>query len=87
MNTLLRQTNELFLIKFSSTDRDSFEVKYKIYIDDKVVEEREPFVCTDWEGEPKRFKKIELQDVHEVKANAQLEICITCAASISGCQG
>lgn len=54
------------------TDRDSYEMRYKIYVDDQVVEEEDLIECSDWEE--KYYKRIYLKGLYEIKAGSKLEV-------------
>jgi len=54
-----------------ASDQLQFEIKYKLYVDDKVVEENE-MTLSDWED--KFYKRIYLQSFHMIPAGANLEI-------------
>lgn len=64
-----------------STDQPSFECKYKIYVDDNVVEEDDTLKCSDWED--KFYYRIKLKGLHEVKAGSKLEIACQIAKSFA----
>lgn len=64
-----------------STDQPSFECKYKIYVDDNVVEEDDNVKCSDWED--KFYFRIKLKGLYEVKAGSKLEITCQIAKSFS----
>lgn len=53
-------------------DQPSFECKYKIYVDDVVVEEKDKFTVQDFED--KYYYRIKLDGFYEVKAGSKLEI-------------
>lgn len=67
---------------FAHRDGRPFELQYKIYVDDKVVEESDTQTITEYED--KYYYRVWLNDVHEVKPGGQLELYIVCAESISG---
>jgi len=56
------------------TDKPKFEVKYKIYIDDAVVEDQDKFVVSQDMYEDKFYYRIKLNGIHEVKAGSTLEL-------------
>lgn len=60
-----------------STESNSFQLRYKIYVDDVMVEEEECLTLSDWEE--KYYKRISLKGLHEVKAGAKLEISVQIA--------
>lgn len=60
-----------------ATDKPSFECKYKIYVDDNIVEEEDAFTCSEFED--KFYFRIKLKGFHEVKAGSKLEITVQIA--------
>ena len=64
-----------------STDQPSFEVKYKIYVDDKVVEEEDKMLWSEWEE--KYYFRIKTKNLIEVKNGSKLEITAQIAKSFS----
>lgn len=76
-------TQNVILCGFTlySTDQPQFQIKYKIYVDDNVVEEDEMTLS---EYEDKYYKRLRLKGFHEIKAGSLLEITCQIAKDFSG---
>jgi len=64
-----------------STDKDSFEVKYKIYVDDVIMEEEDNLKCYEWED--KFYCRLKTKNLIEIKAGSKLEITTQIAKQFS----
>ena len=64
-----------------STDQPSFECKYKIYIDDTLVEEEDAFTCSEYED--KYYVRIKLKGLYEVRAGSLLEVTCSIAKTLT----
>ena len=65
-----------------ATDRDSFELKYKIYVDDTVVEDEDtPVVWSEFED--KFYFRMKTKKLHEIKAGSKLELTLQIAKTFS----
>lgn len=70
-----------FMVFVPRDGNTEFEAKYKILVDDRVVEEGPTKKYTDWEDN--YYKSIMFEDSHDVSANSRIDIILWLAKDIS----